>query len=356
MNGNEGNDTIIAPSGAYVLRGQDGDDWLQSDRSSPDVLGVLYSREILQGGSGSDVLIGADGDDLLYGASRIMAEILAGAPSDRKYILGRGGEDTLWGGIADDVLIGDHLSDSPREAPWPSVLDTFAIMLNGKVANLGVAAADHLRGYGGNDVLAGGGGNDTLYGDDPSQSASMSGADTLYGDNGDDRLFGGHGNDRLYGGFQNDTLDGGPGRDMLKGGLGRDVLIGGAGSDTFVFDTLASSPGSIRDADIIRDFSREDWLYFGGLRIGGIVIDQPYWGFWAGKEIEQELVWRARRGFSPDDSPWAGYELRGGSTLVHVFGPQDRSPVMTINIIGRHDFDSWQSHNIWGFDGGGGGQ
>jgi Ca2+-binding RTX toxin-like protein len=60
----------------------------------------------------------------------------------------------------------------------------------------GTNLAEHLMGYGGNDVLNGGGGDDLLD-----------------GDWGSDTLLGGAGNDLFYGGADNDNLDGGEGSD-----------------------------------------------------------------------------------------------------------------------------------------------
>jgi Ca2+-binding RTX toxin-like protein len=102
----------------------------------------------------------------------------------------------------------------------------------------GTKGADRLEGTDRADVISGLGGNDRLDGQD-----------------GDDRLIGGAGNDRLDGDDGDDTLLGGNGADLIDGEDGDDLLTGGAGSDTFVFE-------DDREADVITDFSREDFLYF----------------------------------------------------------------------------------------------
>lgn len=71
----------------------------------------------------------------------------------------------------------------------------------------------------------------------------------------DDYIVGLQGRDQLDGRGGDDILDGGSGNDELDGGAGKDEFYGGAGADQFDVSDVA---GSIRQADIIHDFSRSD--------------------------------------------------------------------------------------------------
>ncbi len=105
----------------------------------------------------------------------------------------------------------------------------------------GDAAANVLRGRGGNDLIRGGAGADTLIGGDGadtvSYSLSASGVTVSLatgkgsgGDAADDTLVG---IENLNGSQYNDILTGNGGANVLQGLFGDDVLRGGAGADTF---------------------------------------------------------------------------------------------------------------------------
>ena len=115
----------------------------------------------------------------------------------------------------------------------------------------GLAEADNIQAYAGNDYADGGDGNDTVngnagedtvlggLGNDTVYGASGNdvvdgglGSDKVYGGSGNDMVFGGEGADSLYGGSGDDTLDGGAGNDKLYGGNDNDVLMASAGNDT----------------------------------------------------------------------------------------------------------------------------
>jgi Ca2+-binding RTX toxin-like protein len=110
--------------------------------------------------------------------------------------------------------------------------------------------ADHIYGYGGNDLLNGAGGRDELNGGD-----------------GDDTLWGGAGNDIIYGGLHDDRLVVGDGINVLIDGTGDDYFeltagannaTGGTGADKF-----AVNPDNALLASDIVDFNvDQDILVF----------------------------------------------------------------------------------------------
>lgn len=105
-------------------------------------------------------------------------------------------------------------------------------------------------------VINGTEGNNRLRGTDRADVISgLGGDDRIDGEDGDDRILGGAGNDRIEADDGDDTLIGGLGNDRLDGEDGDDTLTGGRGNDTFVFD-------DDNEADVVTDFSRQDFLYF----------------------------------------------------------------------------------------------
>jgi Ca2+-binding RTX toxin-like protein len=122
---------------------------------------------------------------------------------------------------------------------------------------IGGAAADTIKGLGGNDTLKGGGGADwidggagidtAMYVDSPSavvvnlatergyggtaEGDRLVSIETVYGSSYADSLFGNEAANELRGLDNSDYLDGRGGMDLLEGGYGSDTLIGGAGAD-----------------------------------------------------------------------------------------------------------------------------
>ncbi|WP_426955242.1 family 16 glycosylhydrolase [Muricoccus radiodurans] len=201
---------------------------------------------------------------------------------------GHGGSDTLAGGKGDDVYeepFGATIIERPGEGVdtvhvWggsytlPENVEN--LVLFGKAAGRGNAAANALTGSDGNDTLdglggddwldggggidsmAGGAGNDTYYVDrtaDVVSEAAGGGTDTIYTSvsytlSGSQdvevlRAAAGAGglslaanalNNQLYGGAGSDTLRGGGGADVLVGNAGADSLVGGIGNDAYYVD------------------------------------------------------------------------------------------------------------------------
>jgi hypothetical protein len=126
LDGQEGNDELIAGDGGEMLIGGEGKDYLE-------------------GGSGNDILIGGDGKDVLYGNSGCDA------------LFGDEGNDYLDGGRDNDVCYGDNGND---------------IVSGGR----------------GDDRIYGGAGQDTLitsYGNDTVIDSGNGGHDKIFAKNGD---------------------------------------------------------------------------------------------------------------------------------------------------------------------------
>ncbi|WP_122313497.1 calcium-binding protein, partial [Pseudomonas marginalis] len=250
----------------------EGNDVLQGDESSADILNGLGGDDSLYGLSGNDTLNGGAGSDKLFGGAG-MDTLDGGAGNDSLY--GDAGNDTylFYRGVGQDwisdydssvgnldtIKVGAGLkpsdiqlsrdasnlylgiagtTDKLTASSWFSNsayrieqiqfddgtlwnADTIKSMTKGTAtagndALFGEdALADSLSGLDGDDKLYGLGGNDTLSGGN--------GADELQGDAGSDTLLGGAGDDRLYGGTGADTLVGGTGNDQLSGDRGNDL-------------------------------------------------------------------------------------------------------------------------------------
>ena len=258
----------------------EGNDVLQGDESSADILNGLGGDDSLYGLSGNDTLNGGSGSDKLFGGAG-MDTLDGGAGID--FLYGDAGNDTyqFYRGVGQDwisdydssvgnldtIKVGAGLKPSDIQLSrdtydlfvgiagttdkltasswflnsayrieqiqfddgtlWSA--DTIKSMTKGTATSGNDALfgedalADSLSGLDGDDKLYGLGGNDTLSGGN--------GADELSGGEGSDTLLGGAGDDWLSGDTGSDTLQGGAGDDRLSGDTGSDTLIGGTGND-----------------------------------------------------------------------------------------------------------------------------
>jgi Ca2+-binding RTX toxin-like protein len=199
LDGNEGNDLLMAPDEGGDLRGSEGRDIL---KGGPGVDGLRPDGPFVGAPTDDDRVSGGGGiDNLDYGS----------APRAVTVNLSRGtatgaGTDTLTGienvggSRHGDTLIGDSGANDITDGDFP------------------VTQAS--------DKLVGGGGNDRLR--------AASGADTLEANGENDFLFGGHGNDFLAAGPGNDELVGqglAPHPTLPPGPSDDDTLNGGSGRD-----------------------------------------------------------------------------------------------------------------------------
>lgn len=239
IEGSDGNDALSGGGGADDLNGGAGDDIL--DLRDADVYGV----DKASGGIGDDTyLVNRDSGSLQ------ITENSPGNGSDR-IVLDDLKLDDVTFSLAGGNLVLSFL-DTAQQTQTIKISDNgvnvesieFAdgLVVSGaqisvlRTTNIGVfdaaeihelvigdAAANNMRGGGGDDSLVGYAGNDTIDGD--------AGADLLYGGDGNDTLGGGDGADILNGGAGTDALNGAGGTDILFGGSGVDTLSGGAGDD-----------------------------------------------------------------------------------------------------------------------------
>ncbi len=281
IDGKDGNDIIVAPSGlgGFELNAGGGADTVVGGDGNDDI----------DGGSGSDSITGGGGDDTIEGGA---------------------GTDTTSGGIGNDVFIAnfsDHTYDivdggpdvdsfqlNPRRNQSdPLRFHTFApsnnieqILGGSRVVgtddadildfsgiSFWTASQQRIEGKGGDDTITAPNdlGGFELRGDD--------GADTLAGGNGDDVLEGGADNDQIDGNEGNDTIDGGAGDDTTRGGEDNDVFInnfsemvgdvydGGEGIDAVKLNPKRNQSDPIRLASLTPANGIEQLL--GGGRIEG---------------------------------------------------------------------------------------
>lgn len=223
MQGNQGNDTLIASGATHnTIYGGQGDDrlsafsptgsgggsFIQGNRGADTATGGANADTLL-GGQDNDIIDGAGGHDFLNG--NVGNDYVFGGGQ----IFGESGNDTLVamkdmaatlrGGDGDDRLGTDDFAGSPA-----------AVTLFGEAGN------DTLEGNSTfADLFDGGAGNDVI---NSGINANAAG----------DTLLGGEGDDRITANGTADTLDGGAGADTLTGNGGGDRLTGGEGADVFV--------------------------------------------------------------------------------------------------------------------------
>jgi Ca2+-binding RTX toxin-like protein len=195
-------DTFVGSASNDLAKGGNGDDNL-SGGAGADTLSGEGNNDIINGGDGNDVINGGTGSDTID----------AGAGRDT--IVATAGNDSIDGGIDKDLLDCRTLTAaitidlSSPTFNHPNGLDTITL-----------TSIEDVRGT----AL-----NDTITGD----------ADANY----------------LIGFTGNDTIDGGAGNDLIEGGLGVDTMTAGLGSDRFIFRALAESGTTAGTRDVIVDFT-----------------------------------------------------------------------------------------------------
>lgn len=282
LNGNAGNDTVIADLTATLYGGK-GDDYVQGNAAGNLENGNAGNDTVLGGANGNDSLYGGKGNDTIgffigSGVSNIPgfstlsggsggnngSNYLSGDEGD-DFIVGINNKDTLLGGSGNDTLRGtgnnvyldggdgnDIVSIPLISFPNPFSTQPF-FATSEKTTLLGGAGDDSIIGNigpfaGGKNLLDGGDGNDTIVtyaaqdtvtggaGNDFIRSATSdfltsSGARTSFpGYAGRNILDGGDGNDTIIAAFSTDTMIGGAGDDSLSGIFSR--ASGGDGNDT----------------------------------------------------------------------------------------------------------------------------
>lgn len=206
VNGGSGNDELNGEFGVDWLFGGPDDDAVNGDDSTPTTAGD--GPNCLDGNKGDDVLMASTG------AGR------ANGHAGHDIVLGNVGADTLSGGRHGDYLVGGNGSD------WINGNNGRDFIFGGAdTPPYGDNAPNSLFGDKGDDEVHGGSGADPfVFGDD--QANTFTGDDFVYGHAGDDFMDGGNGTDYVSGGDGKDTVQGGDGADTLLGGAGDDLLNG----------------------------------------------------------------------------------------------------------------------------------
>lgn len=308
--GGSGADTLTGGSGNDVLTGGGGTDTIDGgdglDTNSFQGIGASVTATVAADGTGTasygsvnesftgiENLTGSENDDILT-ATGGAANVLRGEGGN-DILAGGGGTDVIDGGDGIDTnsfqgislgVVATVNADGTGTASYGSVSESFTGIENltgsenNDVLVANGAAANTLRGEGGDDVLAGGGGTDIIDGGDGIDTNSFAGiglgvtavinadgsgtatygavsenfvgienltgsdhADNLTGNDsanqidgglGDDVIAGLGGDDILFGGSGADTIDGGVGNDRLVGGFGDDELNGNQGNDSLI--------------------------------------------------------------------------------------------------------------------------
>lgn len=276
LDGGHNNDTIIAPSGAFLLVGSEGDDWVEAN-------GVSLNRAVVYGEGGSDTAFGSAGDDVIYGSWSLIqrSSIVEASHEDADVLVGRGGDDEIIGSVGQDVIFGDHISRLDLQLLAASDLNRIkelSELLQKSGSFIFLAGSDVIEGLGGGDWISAGSGADTVYGDNSReyQNGFGVGDDTIFGGNGNDSLDGGAGFDSLIGGANadtilggsgNDSIDGGAGSDFIKGEQGYNQILAGPGNDTItsigLFSPIFADSGD-NTADWIEAGSGNDSIIIDG--------------------------------------------------------------------------------------------
>jgi len=278
----------------------------------------------IEGGPGTDTLDGGAGPDLItYAGHPIGVDVTFdgvandGSPGEDDTLIGF---EELTGSEFADHLVGDAAAADPIRG------------LGGDDVIEGLGGADELVGGSGEDTLDGGEGADVLYGTSSDQDVSEhdvlhggegnddlfagAGPDELLGEEGFDSLEGGYGDDDLFGGPQNDDLDGGPDADTIDGGSGpRDKVY----YDDRTGDVKVTLGGGANDGEDGEDDDVDDsveWVFGGSGNdefvsasrgLGGLVVDNVFVGGDGEDELKGGDGADILNGGDGDD------ELRGGS-------------------------------------------
>jgi Ca2+-binding RTX toxin-like protein len=229
--GRFGADNMAGGGGDDLVFGQLGNDTLQGDSSTAEVVSATDpsanvptdGNDYVEGNGGNDLIFGNGGqDDLIGGSSSHFgfaatadrpdgADTIFGGSGMRAAINDAGDGSTAGHATDADVIVGDNgnidrLVNSAATAFLQFAYDTYGAA---KIIPRAVDLLDYTPGVNpGTDVGA---------------------ADVIHGEAGDDSVHGGAGDDKLYGDGQDDDLVGGSGNDWVSGGTGDDGALGDDG-------------------------------------------------------------------------------------------------------------------------------
>ena len=245
--GGAGNDTLVGGSGDDVLAGGGGTDSIDGgvgiDTNSFQGIGLGVTATVAADGTGTASYGGVNetfvGIENLTGSANNDILIATGAAAN--VLRGEGGNDVLAGGGGTDIIDGGDGIDT-------NSFEGIGLGVTAVINNDGSGTASYgpvNETFAGIENLVGSANADNLTGNDSVNSIDGGlGNDTIVGNGGDDILFGGSGDDEIDGGLGNDRLIGGFGSDELSGGDGDDSLIG-SGQIEVTFTNLAAAEGSL---------------------------------------------------------------------------------------------------------------
>ena len=240
--------------GIENLTGSENDDILTATGAADNVLQGEGGNDILTGGDGNDTLVGGGGTDVIDGGLGIDTNSFQGIGFGVTATVDADGAGTAVYGMVNESFVGiENLTGSE----------------NDDILTATGAAANVLRGEGGNDILAGGGGTDVIDGGLGIDTNSFQGIGfgvtaTVDADGAGTAVYG-MVNESFVGienltGSENDdvltatgaaanVLRGEGGDDILAGGGGTDVIDGGLGLDTNSFQGIGFGVTATVDAD-----------------------------------------------------------------------------------------------------------
>ncbi|MEK7856749.1 MAG: calcium-binding protein, partial [Acidobacteriota bacterium] len=261
--GGKGIDTLAGNSGDDYLEGNAGADTLQGGTGNDTLLGGA-GNDRLEGGTGLDTyLVGAGHDTIIDADGRGVVKDATGRVLQGTFV--KQGTQYVW--VADPTIV------ATRNSPLTITLsDGASVTIDEFVdGNLGIVLADTegaddastnvVNGTDFNDdgTSQGGQTHPTLLGDSGGVATAdeihgFLGNDIIDGRDGEDRLFGDEGRDIVFGGLGDDTLQGGTDGDILLGVDGHDVIVSeGLVNDDFfatmqaAIDSDATPPGLINE-------------------------------------------------------------------------------------------------------------
>ena len=262
VDGGLGSDSIFGGLGNDILRGGDGGDTLYGEDGADTLLGQV-GQDYIVGGAGEDSIDGGADNDSLYGSEG--DDILHGGAND-DYVDGGAGSDLIDGGLQNDTLSGGAgadffyfraSGDGDDRINGFSIAEDRFLLESGLFTAASEAGGNTTLVYGGGTIVVAGVTGRTLaqwnqlvtagselLGAGNDVHAGTAAAELVRGEGGNDQISGADGADRLFGDAGADTLNGDAGADELTGGAGNDTLNGGTGSDTAIFS------GSLADYSV----------------------------------------------------------------------------------------------------------
>jgi len=276
--GTFGNDTMAGGAQNDTVLGQLGDDLIQGDASTAEIIsfanGVLNPSigaasdgdDYIEGNGGADLIFGDFGqDDILGGSSDLFGLTTAALrPDGADVIFGGAGTETGRNHLGDltngghardaDVIIGDNgrifrIVGTNAVPTAAFLIYNYDNYLGGlRIIPRAVDLLDYTPGAtgagdrGAGDLIHGEAGDDSLWG--------VTGNDVLYGEGQDDDVLGGAGNDWASGGTGDDAVLGDDGKVITSRNGLAEPLAGVAALPASQLNLAISTPGSIQQATI----------------------------------------------------------------------------------------------------------